>query len=143
MKKTIIALVALSGVAMADTQVWDLSTSVTSGDYLYNAETGLFTDNAEVEGTVLNDVNGASQIQTNICFTLNLTKAMTVTSDTLLLNMDMGGDIGLCVTTTGLASTWGGTTSDSRGSVSYDTLLNDSGVFTDKNGDKCITLTFV
>lgn len=128
---------------MADTQVWDLSTSVTTGDYLYNATTGLFTDNAEVAGTVLNDVNGSNQIQTNICFTLNLTKAMAVTADTKIIDMDMGGDIGLCLTSTGLATTWGGTTSSSRGSVSYDTLLADSGVFTDVNGDKCLTLTFV
>ena len=143
MKRTLIALVALSGVALADTQVWDLSTSVTSGDYLYDATTGKFTDNAEVEGTVLNDKNGTNQIQTNICFTLNLTEAQKLTADTKLIDMDMGGDIGLCLTSTGLASTWGGATSSSRGSVSYDTLLADSGVFTDKNGDKCITLTFV
>ncbi len=143
MKKTLIALVALSGVAMADTQVWDLSTSVTSGDYLYDAPTGKFTDNTEVEGTVLNETDGAGRIQTNICFTLNLTEAQKVTADTKLIDMDMGGDVGLCLTSTGLASTWGGTTSSSRGSVSYDTLFADSGVFTDKNGDKCITLTFV
>lgn len=136
MKKTLIALVALSGVAMADTQVWDLSTSVTSGDYLYDATTGKFTDNAEVDGTVLNDVNGAGQIQTNICFTLNLTEAQKLTAETKLIDMDMGGDVGLCLTSTGLASTWGGTTSASRASVSYDTLLADGGVFTDKNGDK-------
>ena len=134
---------ALSGVAMANTQVWDRSTSVTTGDYLYDATTGKFTDNAEVEGTVLNDANGANQIQTNICFTLSLTKAMAVTGDTKIIDMDMGGDIGLCLTTTGLATTWGGTTSSTRGSVSYDTLLADSGVFTDVNGDKCLTLTFV
>ena len=134
MKKTFVALMALAGVAMADTQVWDLSTSVTSGDYKYDATTGKFTDNAEVAGTVLNDANGDGRIQTNICFTLNLTEAMTVTAETLLLDMDMGGDI---------ASTWGGTTSSSRASVSYETLLADSGVFTDKDGDKCLTLTFV
>ena len=128
---------------MADTQVWDLSTSVTTGDYLYDATTGLFTDNAEVAGTVLNDANGSKQIQTNICFTLNLTAAKAVTGDTKIIDMDMGGDIGLCLTTTGLATTWGGTTSSSRGSVSYETLLADSGVFTDVNGDKCLTLTFV
>ena len=143
MKKTFVALMALAGVAMADTQVWDLSTSVTSGDYKYDAATGKFTDNAEVVGTVLNDANVDGKIQTNICFTLNLTKAMAVTAETLLLDMDMGGNIGLCVTSTGLASTWGGTTSSSRASVSYDTLLADSGVFTDKDGDKCLTLTFV
>ena len=143
MKKTIVALMALAGVAMADTQVWDLSTSVTSGAYLYDATTGLFTDNAGVDGTVLNETDGGGKIQTNISFTLNLTEAKKVISDTLILNMDMGGDIGLCVTTTGLASTWGGTTSSSRGSVSYDTLLADSGVFTNADGDKCITLTFV
>ena len=143
MKKTLITLMALSGVAMADTQVWDLSTSVTSGDYLYDAETGLFTDNTEVEGTVLNDTSKSGTIQTNICFTLNLTEAQKITVDTKLIDMDMPGDTGLCLTSTGLASTWNGATSDSRDSVSYDALLNDSGVFTDKNGDKCITLTFV
>ena len=134
---------ALAGVAMADTPVWDLSTSVTSGDYLYDATTGKFTDNAESEGTVLNSVNGANQIQTNITFVLNLTRAIAVTADTKLLDMDMGGDIGLCLTQTGLASTWGGTTSGSRGSVSYDTLMEDDSIFTAVNGDTCITLTFV
>ena len=143
MKKTIVALMALSGVAMADTQVWNLSTSVTDGDYKYDATTGLFTDNADVAGTVLNETDGSGKIQTNISFTLNLTKAMKVTADTKILDMDMGGDIGLCVTSTGLASTWGGTTSGSRGSVAYETLLADAGVFTSVDGDKCITLTFV
>ncbi len=142
MKKTIVALMALAGVAMADTQVWNLDASVTSGDYLYDANTGLFTDNGEVEGTVLNDANGANQIQTNISFVLNLTEAMKVTEDTQLLEMDMAGDIGLAITTTGLAGTWKGGTG-SRGSVSYEVLLNDAGVFTRYNGDKCITLTFV
>lgn len=143
MKKTFITLFALASVASAATQVWDLSTSVTSGDYLYDATTGLFTDNADVDGTVLNDANGAGQIQTNICITLNLTKAQTVTADTKLLDMDMGGDVGLCLTTTGLASTWGGTTSSSRGSVSFETLLADSGVFTGPENQQYITLTFV
>ena len=143
MKKTFITLFALASVASAATQVWDLSTSVTSGDYLYDATTGLFTDNAEVAGTVLNEKNGANQIQTNICITLNLTKAQTVTADTKLLDMDMGGDVGLCLTSTGLAGTWGGTTSSSRGSVSFDTLLADSGVMVDEAGNKFITLTFV
>ena len=144
MKKTFITLLALAGVASAaTTQVWDLSQSVTSGDFLYNAETGLFTDNSEVEGTVLNDKNGANQIQTNICITLNLTKAQTVTADTKLLDMDMSGDIGLALTTTGLACTWQGGTSSSRGSVSFDTLLADSGVMVDETGNKFITLTFV
>ena len=144
MKKTFITLLALAGVASAaTTQVWDLSQSVTSGDFLYDASTGLFTDNAEVEGTVLNSVNGASQIQTNITFTLNLTAAQAVTGNTNLLNMDMGGDIGLALTTTGLNCTWQGGTSDSRGSVTFSTLLADSGVFADIEGNKYITLTFV
>ena len=144
MKKTFITLLALAGAASAaTTQVWDLSQSVTSGDFLYNAETGLFTDNSEVEGTVLNGADGAGRIQTNISFTLNLTKAQTVTADTKLLDMDMSGDVGLCLTSTGLAGTWSGTTSSTRGSVSFDTLLADSGVMVDEAGDKFITLTFV
>lgn len=142
MKKTIVALMALAGVAMADTLVWDLGTSVIGDDYLYDAETGLFTDNPNIDGTVLNSVNGASQIQTNITFVLNLTRAMAVTADTKLLDMDMGGDIGLCLTSTGLATTWNGSTSSARGSVSYDDLLADSSIFTAVNGDTCITLTF-
>lgn len=147
MKKTLIALMALAGVAMADTQVWDLYSPVTAGAYLYDYDAltgkGKFTDNDEFEGTVLNDTNGANQIQTNITFVLNLTRAMEVTADTQLLDMDMGGDIGLCLTSTGLASSWGGTTSSSRASVSYDTLKADGGIFTAVNGDTCITLTFV
>lgn len=141
MKKTLVVLMALAGVAMADTQVWDLSTSVTSGDYLYNATTGLFTDNAGVDGTVLNETDGGGKIQTNISFTLNLTKAMAVTSDTMILNMDMAGDIGLCVTTSGLRGAWNGAAWGDN--VTYDALLADSGVFTTADGDKCLTLTFV
>ena len=143
MKKTFITLLALAGVASAaTTQVWDLSQSVTSGDFLYNASTGLFTDNSEVEGTVLNSINAESKIQTNITFTLNLTAAQTVTEQTQLLKMDMGGDIGLAITTTGLAGTWGDSTSG-RGAVTFETLLADSGVFADIEGNKYITLTFV
>ena len=115
---------------------------MTSGAFLYDATTGLFTDNSAVDGTVLNSVNGANQIQTNITFTLNLTAAQTVTGDTNLLKMDMGGDIGLALTTTGLAGTWQGGTGD-RGSVTFETLLADSGVFADIEGNKYITLTFV
>ena len=143
MKKTFITLLALAGAASAaTTQVWDLSQSVTSGDFLYDASTGLFTDNTDVEGTVLNSVNGANQIQTNITFTLNLTAAQTVTGDTNLLKMDMGGDIGLALTTTGLAGTWQGGTGG-RGSVTFETLLADSSVFTGAENQKFITLTFV
>lgn len=140
MKKTIVALMALAGVAMAGTPVWHLGSSATTGDYLYNAETGLFTDNSEIDGTVLNSVNGANQIQTNISFVLNLTRAQALTEDTLLLNMDMGGDIGLCLTTAGLRGAWGG--SAWGDTVSYETLLADDNVFTAVNGDTCITLTF-
>ena len=147
MKKTLIALMAAASCAMADTQVWDFSTSVTEGDYLFDAQTGLFTDNADVDGTVLSETNTEGQIQTNICFTLNLTEAQKVTTNTKLIHMDMtgngSGDIGLFVTTSGLATTWQGDTNASRGSVSYETLLNDSSVFTNADGDKCITLTFV
>ena len=128
----------------ADTRVFDLSTSVTdSGSaYLYDASTGAFTDNAAIEGTVLNETNGSNQIQTNISFVLNLTEAMKVSSNTTLLLMDMnGGDVGLCLTTTGVASTWNGNTSSSRKSVTYTTLLQDSSVFTDADGNQCITLT--
>lgn len=142
MKKTFITLLALAGAASAaTTQVWDLSQSVTSGDFLYDASTGLFTDNSAVDGTVLNGVDGSSKIQTNISFTLNLTKAMEVTSDTLLLNMDTGGDIGLALTTSGLSGAWQG--SSWGDAISYDTLLADSGVFADIEGNKYITLTFV
>ena len=142
MKKTFITLLALAGVASAaTTQVWDLSQSVTSGDFLYDASTGLFTDNTDVEGTVLNGADGSSKIQTNISFTLNLTKAMEVTSDTLLLNMDMSGDIGLTLTASGLSGAWQG---NSWGdAISYNTLLADSDVFADIEGNKYITLTFV
>ena len=143
MKKTFFTLLALAGAASAaTTQVWDLSQSVTSGDFLYDAEAGLFTDNADVDGTVLNGADGASHIQTNITFTLNLTKAQTVTADTKLLDMDMGGDVGLAITSTGLAGTWNGGTG-SRGAVTFETLLADSGVMVDAAGDKFITLTFV
>ncbi len=126
----------------ATTQVWDFSQSVTSGDFLYDTTTGLFTDNADVDGTVINGADGAGRIQTNITFTLNLTKAQTVTADTKLLQMDMGGDVGLAITSTGLAGTWNGGTG-SRGAVTFETLLADSGVMVDEAGNKFITLTFV
>lgn len=143
MKKTFITLLAMVGVASAaTTQVWDLSQPVTSGDFLYDTTTGLFTDNADVDGTVLNGADGAGRIQTNITFTLNLTAAQAVTGDTQLLKMDMGGDIGLALTTTGLAGTWGDS-SNGRGAVTFETLLADSGVFTGPENQQYITLTFV
>lgn len=144
MKKTIIALLALAGVATAaNTQVWDFTTDVTTGAYLFDADTGLFKDNTAVEGTVLNETNGSNQIQTNISFTLNLTEAMTVETNTKLLEMDMAGDVGLALTTTGISTTWDGAINADRKSVSYETLLSDVGVFVGLGGDKYITLTMV
>ncbi|MDO5472368.1 MAG: PEP-CTERM sorting domain-containing protein [Akkermansia sp.] len=142
MKKTLIALAILASQAMADTPVWDLSSSVTEGDFLYNATTGLFTDNTAIDGTVLNDKNGVNQIQTNICFTLNLTQAQKVSTNTNIIKMDMAGDIGLTITDSGLSTIWGDSTNN-RSNVSFETLLADGGLFTTANGDKCITLTFV
>ena len=141
-----LATTLATGVASAaETPVWNLSTAVTSGDYLYDNGTGLFTDNTEVEGTVLNGKNDSNQVQTNISFTLNLTQAKQLTSDTQILKMDMAGDIGLTITATGLATTWGDSTSSSRGSVTWETLESDSGsaLFVNADGDTCVTLTFV
>lgn len=145
MKSIAVTSLLLAGMGWAaDTRVFDLSTGVTdsASAYQYDASTGAFTDNEAIAGTVLNDLSNASQIQTNISFVLNLTEAMKVSSSTTLLRMDMnGGDVGLCLTTTGVASTWNGATSGSRKSVSYDTLLQDTSVFTDADGNQCITLT--
>ncbi|MGN0868150.1 MAG: PEP-CTERM sorting domain-containing protein [Akkermansia sp.] len=149
--KTISAtFLAFAGMAWAaNTQVFDLTTSVTSSDspsspYFYDSTNGRFTDNTSISGTVLNETNNANQIQTNISFVLNLTEAMKVTSTTTLLLMDMNaGDVGLCLTTTGVASTWEGKTSASRKSVTYTSLLQDKSVFTDTHGNQCITLTMV
>ena len=152
--KTISAtFLAFAGMAWAvDTQVFDLTTSVTASDsaYFYNASTGVFTDNGDIEGTVLSYTNNPGRVQANISFVLNLTAAKQLSSSTTLLKMDMqgttaakGGDVGLCLTTTGVASTWNGDTSASRKSVTYTTLQQDSSVFTDADGNQCITLTMV
>lgn len=145
MKRIAVTSLLLAGMGWAaDTRVFDLSTSVEdpASAYHYDASTGAFTDNEAIAGTVLNDLSNASQIQTNISFVLNLTEAMKVSSSTTLLRMDMnGGDVGLCLTTTGVASTWNSSTSASRKSVSYATLLQDTSVFTDADGNQCITLT--
>ncbi len=143
MKKTLIALVALAGVAAAaDTQLWGLSSDVTTGGYLFDASTGLFTDDTDIEGTLLNETDGAGRIQTNISFTLNLTDAMTITDTTTLLNMDMAGDVGLVLTSTGITTTWNGGTG-SRVSVGYADLAADTSSFFGNDGDKYITLTMV
>lgn len=140
----VVFTLATGSASAADTPVWDLSTSVTTGDYLYDAATGIFTDNTEVNGTVLNDKNGSNQIQANICFTLNLTQAKALTEETAILNMDMGGDIGLTITDTGLSTTWNGN-SAGRGTVTWEALEASTGYnsFLNSAGDTCITLTFV
>ena len=144
MKNIIITLFSFAGVtAAAETIVWDLSTSVTDGTYLYDSATGKFTDNADVDGTVLNDVNG-SGIQTSISFTLNLTDAKALTSPVTLLNMDMTKDIGLIITDTGLTTTKDQKTLN-RYSVTWTKIENSTGYngFVNAKGDTCITLTFV
>ena len=142
MKKTIIAFLITAGAAAAaTTEVWDLGTSVTEGEYLYDSTTGLFSDNTAIDGTVLNGYNGSNQVQTNITFTLNLSDAQKVTQQTQLIKMDMSGDVGLCLTSTGLATTWGNDARDKT--MSYTDLLTQDSVFTGSDGDKYITLTMV
>lgn len=147
MKKTLVAILACGSAAFAvtNTQIFDLTTSVTASDspYFYNATTGTFTDNPDITGTVLNETNGNGQIQTNISFVLNLTEAQQVTSPTTILTMDMVGDIGLVLTDSGISTSWNGDTSG-RSSIDYTTLtLADSGAFVAIDGNTYITLTMV
>lgn len=136
MKKTLIALVALAGNALAtSTEVWDLTQTVTGSDYQYDASTGI------LNGSTLSD-----QLQTNISFTLNLTEALTVEEDTLLLEMDMdtiGKAIALYLTSEGMLTICGGQAEGSKSwqEEFYDTLNRCS--FTSSAGDQCVTLTFV
>ena len=147
MKRTIIALMALVGVASAaTTTVTDLTTSVTSDNVTYTAPTttggeGSFT------GAGIWELGGRSRAQGALTFTLNLTELGKLTDQTTLVTVDSSADIGLIWgqynDEWGIAGNWqGGLWTDSGKSfVSYSKLKSDAWSVADNATDGFITLT--
>ena len=138
MKKTIIALLALGGLAAAaDTQILNLSATTTVGNLTYNAETGYITTAAATDLYKVSE----GKAETNVILTLNLSEAMAVTGTTKIIELDYNGnaDVSLLATTGGLVGGWNGSPYGGN-AVSWDTLASNSTVMTGKGGDKYITL---
>lgn len=128
---------ALAGLASADTQFLDLSKDTTSGTLKYDAATGNITTSTAADFYQVS--NGKAE--TNVIITFNLTEAAKVTTNTKIIELDYNGDrnVSLLATKDGLVGGWnGGAYGDNT--VSWETLLSDSTVFTDYNGEKHITL---
>ena len=138
MKKTIITLLALAGVASAgDTQFLDLSKDITVGNLTYTASTGKIT--TTTPGDLYTAPN--NKAETNVIITMNLTAAMSVTTDTKIVELDYNSnkDVSLLATTTGLVGAWNGSAYGDN-EVAWDNLMADSNVFTGADGNKYITL---
>lgn len=147
MKKTLITLLALAGVAAAaTTTVTDLTTSVTSGDVTYTAPTTTGGEGA-FSGSGIWEVGGGSRAHGALTFTLNLTELAKLTTQTTLVTVDTTADIGLIWGQYngewGIAGNWQGGlwAKDGASFVSYDTLLADAWSVADNATDGFITLT--
>ena len=137
MKKyiTIAALLAAgSAFANAATETFmDLSADKTSGDVTFSAENSSFT------GDGIWAVGGGDRAHTGVSFVLNLTKALEVTENTVLINFDMAADIGLYLTSSGVVSKWQDSTWNT--SSSYSVLSNLESAWTATDGNTYLALT--
>lgn len=113
MKKTLIALMALAGVASATTTDFlDLSQTSINGHLTFDAATSTITTDSE-NGADLWEINNAG-LQTILALKINLTKAQKVTTDTAIVSLDFVNgnndlpDIGLMATSAGLSASLGG-----------------------------------
>ena len=161
MKKTLIALMALAGVAAADvtTSVFtDLTTTSTVNGITWDSSQGTLTAGS---GYTLATHTGENA-QTSLSFTLNLTQAAAYSSDDLCKlitiytkkdNGDAANTYGLWLTKNGLSGRWDDGQYNTRGDnnniaeysgvVSIDSIISgNSNVYT-LNGEKYITLTLV
>ena len=138
MKKTIITLLALAGAASAgDTQFLDLSQDITVGNLTYTESTGKITT---ALATDLYQVSN-NKAETNVILTMNLTAAMSVTTNTKIVELDYNDnrDVSILATATGLVGGWNGA-SHGDNEVSWKDLMANSNVFTGADGNKYITL---
>lgn len=144
MKKTF-AILACSATSLmaATTTFTELNVSSTQGGIVYTAPAtgssmGTFTGS-------ITELNESSKPQTAVSFTLNITRAMTVTQDTQLINFstDNSADVGLYLTSTGITMSWEGVVwNDNRNSTyTYDDLMALGSMFVGESGEKYITLT--
>lgn len=161
MKKTLIALMALTGVAAADvtTSVFtDLTTTSTVNGITWNSTQDTLTAGA---GYTLACHTGENA-QTTLSFTLNLTQAAAYNGDDLCElitiytkkdNGDASTTYGLWLTKNGLSGRWdtdeyntrgkGNNVAEYSGVVSIDSIISDNSTVYTLNGEKYITLTLV
>lgn len=140
---------ALVGVASAGTTtVTDLTTSVSTSDntVVYTAPAtaggeGAFT------GTGIWASGGGNRAHGALTFTLNLTELAKLTTQTTLVTVDTGADIGLIWGeyngNWGIAGNWQGAlwAKDGASFVAYETLKADAWSVADNSTDIFITLT--
>ncbi|MBQ8376866.1 MAG: PEP-CTERM sorting domain-containing protein [Akkermansia sp.] len=147
MKKTLITLLALAGVAAAaTTTVTDLTTSVTSGNVTYTAPTTTGGEGS-FSGAGIWESGGGSRAHGALTFTLNLTDLAKLTTQTNLVTVDSSDDIGLIWGQYngewGIAGNWQGNLWANNGTsfVSLGTLMADAWSVADNATDGFITLT--
>lgn len=147
MKKSLITLLSLCGVAAAaTTTVTDLTTSTTSGDVTYTAPTTAGGEGS-FSGAGIWASGGGSRAHGALTFTLNLTELGKLTTQTNLVTVDSGADIGLIWGqyngNWGIAGNWQGGlwAQEGKSFVSLSTLLNDAWSVADNETDGFITLT--
>jgi len=145
MKKTLVILACSANSLMAATTTFtELDVSSTQGGITYTtpasgSSMGTFTG-------AITELNEFSKPQTALSFTLNITKAMTVSQDTQLINFSTNNsaDVGLYLTSTGITMSWQGKIwgdAAKNSTYSYSDLGSLASVFVGENGDKYITLT--
>ena len=147
MKKPLITLLALAGVAAGGTTtVTDLTSSVTSGDVTYTAPTTTGGEGS-FSGAGIWEAGGGNRAHGALTFTLNLTDLAKLTTQTNLVTVDSSSDIGLIWGQYngewGIAGNWQGNLWANNGTsfVSLDTLMADAWSVADNATDGFITLT--
>ncbi len=144
MKKTIIALIALAGVAYAGTEFTDLSTGKTLSGITYNLPAAESTK-ASFTGSI-SKPGGGDVAEVGVALTLNLTDiqaffstAENSTKSITLMTFDVDTNVGLALTNSGITGMWDDKiwNNASNFTISY-ASLNDTWV--GKDGDTYVTI---
>ena len=144
MKKTLIALMALAGVASAGTEFTDLSTEKTVSGITYNPPAAGSTKGS-FTGTI-STAGGSGVAEVGVALTLNLTDIQAFFSTAgnsdksiTLLTFDVDTNVGLALTSSGITGMWDDKIWDNGNNftVSY-TSLDDTWV--GKDGDTYVTI---
>lgn len=146
MKKTIITLLALAGVAAAAETFTDLSQSATNGQVTYTvpaegSSLGTFT------GSGISAAGGGSLAHSGVAITLNLTDISAYFAsnsvDVSLISFNVNTHVGLNLTSTGIRGMWNDVTWNNtyNFTVAYDTLAALDTTWTGEDGDKYTTIT--